>query len=79
MNSKSPAQRKAPKPKTKPADNGIERQIEAAEEALAALEEELADPGACATPEKTAASARRHEQAKRTVDELYQRWERIAG
>jgi ATP-binding cassette subfamily F protein 3 len=70
-----PAQRKPPrKPaaKAKPAEDEIEKQIEAAEEALARLEGELADPGAWATPEKTAASARRHEQAKRRVEALYE-------
>jgi ATP-binding cassette subfamily F protein 3 len=75
-NSKSPAQRKPPRkpqPKAKPAEDEIERQIEAAEEALRKLEEELADPGAWATPKKTADSAKRHEQAKRRVEELYER------
>jgi ATP-binding cassette subfamily F protein 3 len=74
-NSKSPAQRKPPRkppPKRTRSEDEIERQIEAAEAALARLEDELADPGAWATPEKTAASARRHEQARRRVDELYE-------
>jgi ATP-binding cassette subfamily F protein 3 len=56
----------------------LERQIEAAEAALRAIEDELADPTAWATPEATARSASRHEQAKRAVDELYQRWEAAA-
>jgi ATP-binding cassette subfamily F protein 3 len=74
-NHKSPAQRKPSKPKPKPksADDDLETLIEAAEEALRALEDELADPGAWATPQKTAASARQHEQARRRVEELYER------
>jgi ATP-binding cassette subfamily F protein 3 len=72
-NSKSPARKKASKPGLKPVDNEIEKQIEAAEEALRLLEDELAEPGAWATPQKTAASAKRHEQAKRLVEELYER------
>jgi ATP-binding cassette subfamily F protein 3 len=75
-NSKSPAQRKPPRkpqPKAKPSGDEIEKQIEAAEEALRKLEDELGDPGAWATPQKTADSAKRHEQAKRRVEELYER------
>ena len=68
----------APSAKRNPprASNGeIEQQIEAAEAALRAIEDELADPGAWSTPEKSAASTARHEQAKRAVEELYARWE----
>ncbi|HWE33832.1 MAG TPA: ABC-F family ATP-binding cassette domain-containing protein [Solirubrobacteraceae bacterium] len=58
------------------AQNGdIEREIEAAEAALQAIEDELADPEAWSNPEKIAASSARHEDAKRTVDDLYARWE----
>jgi ATP-binding cassette subfamily F protein 3 len=57
----------------------LEREIEAAEASLRELEEELADPAAWSTPQRTARATKRHEQAKRAVDELYQRWERIAG
>src|SRR6202042_2869650 len=53
----------------------LEREIEAAEAALTAIEDELADPAAWATPDKSAKSTRRHEAAKRAVDELYSRWE----
>jgi ATP-binding cassette subfamily F protein 3 len=80
----------APKPKPKPEraqskkrnppkpSNGaalLEQQIEAAETALRALEDELADPAAWATPEDSARSTARHEEAKRAVDELYVQWE----
>ena len=57
----------------------LEREIEAAEAALRALEDELADPAAWSTPQRTADAAARHEQAKRAVDELYARWERLAA
>ena len=57
----------------------LEREIEDAEGALRALEEELADPVAWSTPKQSASSSARHEAAKRAVQELYARWERIAG
>jgi ATP-binding cassette subfamily F protein 3 len=74
-----------PKAKPKPAVNGgqkqrrLEAEIEAAEAALKALEDELADPAAWATPDRSADSTRRHEQAKRAIEELYARWEAVAG
>ncbi|HEY3726632.1 MAG TPA: ABC-F family ATP-binding cassette domain-containing protein [Solirubrobacteraceae bacterium] len=57
----------------------LEQEIEAAEAALRAVEDELADPAAWATPEATARSTSRHEQARRAVAELYERWEAVAG
>jgi ATP-binding cassette subfamily F protein 3 len=57
----------------------LEREIEAAEASLRALEEELSDPVAWSTPQRSADATSRHEQAKRAVDELYERWERLAG
>ncbi len=57
----------------------LEREIEAAEASLKALEQELSDPGAWSTPQRSASATTRHQQAKDTVDELYRRWERIAG
>jgi ATP-binding cassette subfamily F protein 3 len=56
----------------------LEREIEAAEAALRALEDELADPSAWADAKRSARATARHQAAKRTVDELYERWERIA-
>jgi ATP-binding cassette, subfamily F, member 3 len=53
----------------------LEREIEAAESALRDLEEELADPGLWADGRTAAKSKRRHEEAKRRIDELYARWE----
>src|SRR5439155_26022651 len=57
----------------------LEREIEAAEASLRALEGELSDPSAWSTPQRTATAIARHEEAKRAVDELYARWERLAG
>jgi ATP-binding cassette subfamily F protein 3 len=49
----------------------LERRIEAAEAALAALEDELADPGAWASPTASARSSKRHAEARREVERLY--------
>ncbi|HET9093646.1 MAG TPA: ABC-F family ATP-binding cassette domain-containing protein [Solirubrobacteraceae bacterium] len=57
----------------------LEEQIERAETELRAIEDELADPSAWASPERSAESTARHEAAKRAVDELYARYEQVAG
>jgi len=57
----------------------LEQQIESAEAALATIEDELSDPAAWATPEASARSTERHEQARQRVAELYERYETIAG
>jgi ATP-binding cassette subfamily F protein 3 len=57
----------------------LEQEIEAAEATLRAIEDELADPAAWASPEATARSSSRHDAAKRAVAELYERWEAVAG
>jgi ATP-binding cassette subfamily F protein 3 len=57
----------------------LETQIETAEAALAVIEEELGEPAAWSTPEVSAQSTARHEQAKRRVAELYSRYETVAG
>jgi len=57
----------------------LESEIEAAEAALKAVEDELADPAAWSSPGRNARATARHEEAKRAVEELYERWERIAG
>ena len=74
----------AAKPKGARAANGagarkLEQQIESAEAALATVEDELADPSAWATPDASARSTERHEQAKQRVAELYERYEAVAG
>ena len=57
----------------------LEREIEAAEAALRALEAELADPSAWADAGRSAESSSRHASAKREVEELYARWEGVGG
>ncbi len=56
----------------------LEGRIAAAEAALATLEDELADPGAWADPEAAAGSTARHAEARRAVEELYERYEALA-
>jgi ATP-binding cassette, subfamily F, member 3 len=70
-----------PKPKAKPGRGaaGLEAEIETAEAALRTIEDELSAPAAWATPDATARSTARHEEAKQRVAELYDRWEAVAG
>jgi ATP-binding cassette, subfamily F, member 3 len=56
-----------------------ETRIEDAEVALAELEEELAAPGAWATPEATEKNTARHEAAKAKVADLYETLERLSA
>jgi ATP-binding cassette subfamily F protein 3 len=53
----------------------LERAVEEAEAALAALEDELADPKWWATKYESAKSTARHTAAKRAVEEAYARLE----
>src|SRR5687768_10518026 len=53
----------------------LEDEIEAAESALAELEEELADPAAWSDARIAAKSKRRHDSAKEKVRQLTERWE----
>jgi ATP-binding cassette subfamily F protein 3 len=71
---------KKPKPKAKgPSKNRLndqqkaERAIEQAEAAMSALESELAEPAAWATPYESAKSQARHTAALRAVEEAYAR------
>ena len=57
----------------------LEAEIEAAEAALRELEHELADPAAWNDPRSAAKATKRHEQAKRTLQELYEQWEAVAS
>jgi ATP-binding cassette, subfamily F, member 3 len=57
----------------------LEAEIEAAEAALKQLEAELADPSVWNDPRSAARSTRRHEQAKRALQDLYAEWETVAG
>jgi ATP-binding cassette, subfamily F, member 3 len=53
----------------------LAEKIEAAEAALSEIEEELSDPAAWSTPAKAERASERHEEAKRKLAELYERWE----
>jgi ATP-binding cassette subfamily F protein 3 len=68
-----------PKPPPNPDAQKLEREIEAAEAALRAIEDELSDPSAWSDPRKSAKSTARHERAKRAVEELYEQWTAMAG
>jgi ATP-binding cassette subfamily F protein 3 len=83
-----PAKPKAAKPKAdgrpKPAGPSknalrraaeLEREVEKAEAALRAVEDELADPSAWASPTSSERATERHAAAKRAVEEAYARWE----
>jgi ATP-binding cassette subfamily F protein 3 len=54
---------------------GLEKKIERAEAALAALEDELSDPAMWSTPDRSAKATRRHERARQKVADLYEMWE----
>jgi ATP-binding cassette, subfamily F, member 3 len=84
------AEPRARKAKPRPARTGVsknraqrqaalEREIEAAEAALAAVEDELSDPEAWSDPERAAASTERHEEARRRVEDLYAALEAVSG
>ena len=62
-----------PSKNAKRAQRELERELETAEKELRALEEELADPAAWDSA-RAADSGRRHEAAKKRVEELYERW-----
>jgi ATP-binding cassette subfamily F protein 3 len=86
-----PAAAKQPKPRRErekpkgPSKNALreeerlQKAVEDAEAALAAVEEELADPAAWATPYESAKSEARHTAAKRAVEQAYAAWEAHAA
>ena len=53
----------------------LEREVEKAEAALRAIEDELADPSAWASPTSSERATARHAAAKKAVEEAYARWE----
>jgi ATP-binding cassette subfamily F protein 3 len=74
--------KRTPPARTPKRGNGaarLEAEIGAAEAALAAVEDELADPAAWASPTASARSTSKHDEAKRVVAELYERYETVAG
>ena len=75
----APAGSGGPSKNAKKSAERLEREIEAAEAALRAVEDELSDAAAWDGPARSAASAERHESAKRRIEELYGRYEQAAG
>jgi ATP-binding cassette subfamily F protein 3 len=71
--------RRPKSPRVPRSQEQLEQQIEAAEAALRAVEDALADPAAWSDADASERSAARHEQARRAVDELYDRLERVTG
>jgi ATP-binding cassette subfamily F protein 3 len=57
----------------------LERAVEEAEAALTGVEDELADPACWTTPERSAESLARHEEAKRRVEQLYEELVGLGG
>jgi ATP-binding cassette subfamily F protein 3 len=57
----------------------LEREVERAEAALVALEDELADPAMWSSPTRRERAAQRHAKAKRAVEEAYAAWEQAGG
>jgi ATP-binding cassette, subfamily F, member 3 len=57
----------------------LERAVERSETALKKLEDELADPAAWSTPERSVDSTERHAAAKKAVEEAYSLWEQAAA
>ncbi|MDX6640769.1 MAG: ATP-binding cassette, subfamily er 3 [Solirubrobacteraceae bacterium] len=77
----------AKRPKTKPdgpsknelkRQADLEREIERAEAELRRLEDELADPASWASPSASERNSTRHDEAKRRLDALMERWEALA-
>ena len=73
------ARRNNPPARKAKGEQRLEQQIEAAEAALRAVEDDLADPAAWSTPDASARSSQRHADAQRAVAELYERWETVTG
>jgi ATP-binding cassette subfamily F protein 3 len=77
----TPAQAKRGRAQAGPSKNRIadakrlEAEVEAAEQSMRALEDELADPAVWSDPKRSASASERHERARRELDDLYARWE----
>ncbi len=53
----------------------LEREVERAEAALSTVEDELADPTQWTSPTRTERATKRHDEAKRAVEQAYAAWE----
>ncbi len=56
----------------------LEREVERAEAALSALEDELADPAQWSSPTRTERATKSHREARRAVEQAYAAWEEAA-
>jgi ATP-binding cassette subfamily F protein 3 len=85
-----PAKPKPPKPAKAPKRAGpsknavkhaaeLEREVERAEAALTAVEDELADPAMWSSPTRRERATKRHAEAKSAVERAYAAWERATG
>ena len=76
-----PARNGDPRPRSEPSKNeqarlaNLEREVERAEAALAAIEDELADPAMWSSPTRSERSTKRHTAARSAVEKAYARWE----
>ena len=57
----------------------LEREVERAEVALRALEDELADPAEWSSPSRSERNTKKHAAAKRAVEDAYAAWEAASG
>jgi ATP-binding cassette, subfamily F, member 3 len=57
----------------------LEQEVERAEAALAAVEDELADPTMWSSPSRTERATARHAAARKAVAEAYARWEQASA
>jgi ATP-binding cassette subfamily F protein 3 len=75
--SKRKAKAKGPSKNRLSAQQQAERDVEAAEAAMRALEDELADPAAWSTQYESAKSEARHTAARRAIEQAYERLETL--
>jgi ATP-binding cassette subfamily F protein 3 len=70
-----PSKREGPSKNRRALIERLEGEVEAAQAALDAVEQELADPARWSTPQRSDESGRRHERARRELDQAYAAWE----
>ena len=70
-----PSKREGPSKNRRALIERLEGEVEAAQAALDAVEQELADPARWSTPQRSEESGRRHERARRELDRAYAAWE----
>ncbi len=70
-----PSKREGPSKNRRALIERLEGEVEAAQAALDAVEQELADPARWSTPQRSEESGRRHERARLELDRAYAAWE----